>query len=148
MFATATSPVQVAVGSEGLWQKFAPALGLNPADARFATNRDRVAHRDALIAEVEAVLATEEAEHWLDLLLAVGIPAGKVRSLDDVYSWEQTRSQGLVVEVDHPEYGSLTLAGSPIRFEDNPWSGGRPEHRPPPLLDEHGAAIRAWAASD
>jgi crotonobetainyl-CoA:carnitine CoA-transferase CaiB-like acyl-CoA transferase len=148
MFATATSPVQVAVGSEGLWQKFAPALGLDPADARFATNRDRVAHRDALIDEIEAVLATEEAEHWLDLLLAVGVPAGKVRSLDDVYSWEQTRSQGLVVEVDHPEYGSLTLAGSPIRFEDNPWSGGRAEHRPPPLLDEHGAAIRAWAASD
>ncbi len=147
MFATATSPVQVAVGSEGLWQKFAPAIGLDPADARFATNRSRVAHRDALIQEIEAVFATQPAEHWLDLLLGVGIPAGKVRSLDDVYSWEQTRSQGLVVDVDHPAYGPLTLAGSPIRFEDNPWSGGRPEHRPPPLLDEHGDAIREWLES-
>ena len=145
MFATATSPVQVAVGSEGLWQKFAPSIGLDADDARFRTNRERVAHRDELIAEIEAVFATQEAEHWLDLLLGVGVPAGKVRSLDDVYAWEQTRSQGLVVEVDHPEYGPLTLAGSPIRFEDNPYSGGRPEHRPPPLLDEHGDAIRAWA---
>ena len=93
------------------------------------------------------MFATQPAEHWLDLLLGVGIPAGKVRSLDDVYSWEQTRSQGLVVDVDHPAYGPLTLAGSPIRFEDNPWSGGRPEHRPPPLLDEHGDAIRAWLDS-
>jgi crotonobetainyl-CoA:carnitine CoA-transferase CaiB-like acyl-CoA transferase len=144
MFATATSPVQVAVGSEGLWQKFAPAVGLDPADERYATNGARVAHRDTLVAEIEAVFATEPAEHWLDLLLGVGIPAGKVRSLDDVYAWEQTRSQGLLLDVDHPAYGPLSLAGSPLRFEDNSYSGGRPKHLPPPLLDEHGAAIRDW----
>jgi crotonobetainyl-CoA:carnitine CoA-transferase CaiB-like acyl-CoA transferase len=148
MFATATSPVQVAVGSEGLWQKFAPAVGLDPADGRFATNRLRVAHRDELIAGIEAVFVTEPAEHWLDLLLGVGVPAGKVRSLDDVYAWEQTRSQGLLVDVDHPAYGRLTLAGSPLRFDDNAFSGGRPDHRPPPLLDEHGAAIRLWLAEE
>ena len=74
VFATATAPVQVAVGSEGLWQKFAPAIGLDPADERFATNRARVAHRDALIEEIEAVFATEPTEHWLDLLLGVGHP--------------------------------------------------------------------------
>jgi crotonobetainyl-CoA:carnitine CoA-transferase CaiB-like acyl-CoA transferase len=147
IFATGTSPVQVAVGSENLWQKFAPAVALDPADPRFATNRDRVAHRDDLVAAIEGVFAGEGAEHWLDLLLGAGIPAGKVRSLDDVYSWEQTRSQGLVLEVDHPAYGALTLPGSPIRFEDNPFSGGRAEHLPPPLLDEHGAAIREWLDS-
>jgi crotonobetainyl-CoA:carnitine CoA-transferase CaiB-like acyl-CoA transferase len=147
IFATGTSPVQVAVGSENLWQKFAPAVALDPADPRFATNRDRVAHRDDLVAAIEGVFAGEGAEHWLDLLLGAGIPAGKVRSLDDVYSWEQTRSQGLVLEVDHPAYGALTLPGSPIRFEDNPFSGGRAEHLPPPLLDEHGAAVREWLDS-
>jgi crotonobetainyl-CoA:carnitine CoA-transferase CaiB-like acyl-CoA transferase len=147
IFATGTSPVQVAVGSENLWQKFAPAVALDPADPRFATNRDRVAHRDDLVAAIEGVFAKEGAEHWLDLLLGAGIPAGKVRSLDDVYSWEQTRSQGLVLEVDHPAYGALTLPGSPIRFEDNPFSGGRTEHLPPPLLDEHGAAVREWLDS-
>ena len=148
LFATATSLVQVAVGSENLWQKFAPAVGLDPDDERFATNRSRVAHRDELVAAIEASFAAEPAEHWLDLLLGVGVPAGKVRDLDDVYAWEQTHSQGLLLEVDHPAYGPLTLPGSPIRFEDNPWSGGRATHLPPPLLDEHGAAIRAWAAED
>jgi crotonobetainyl-CoA:carnitine CoA-transferase CaiB-like acyl-CoA transferase len=147
IFATGTSPVQVAVGSENLWQKFAPAVALDPADPRFATNRDRVAHRDDLVAAIEGVFAGEGAEHWHHHHHPPRIPAGKVRSLDDVYSWEQTRSQGLVLEVDHPAYGALTLPGSPIRFEDNPFSGGRAEHLPPPLLDEHGAAVREWLDS-
>jgi len=144
MFSTATSPVQVAVGSEGLWQKFAPAIGLDADDPRFAINGERVAHRDELVAAIEAVLATAPAEHWLELLLGAGIPAGKVRSLDDVYTWEQTLSQHLLLDVEHPVYGRITLPGSPLRLDDNPFSGGRAEHAPPPVLDEHGDAIRAW----
>ncbi len=113
LFATASSPLQVAVGSENLWQKFAAAVGLAADDPRFVTNRERVAHRDDLIAAIETVFAAESAEHWLALLHDVGIPAGKVRSMDDVYEWDQVRSQGLVLEVDHPAYGSLALTGSP-----------------------------------
>jgi crotonobetainyl-CoA:carnitine CoA-transferase CaiB-like acyl-CoA transferase len=146
MFATGSAPVQVAVGSEGLWRKFAVAVGLDPDEARFATNRDRVAHRDELIAAIEEHFATEPAEHWLDLLLTAGIPAGKVRSMDDVYGWEQVRSQGLVLEVDHPAYGPLLLSGSPLRFDDQTHSGGRAEHLPPPLLGEHTETIRNWLA--
>ncbi len=148
LFETATSPLQVAVGSDGLWRTFAAALDLDPDDPRFTVNRDRVAHRDELIAAIERVFATDSADHWLALLLAAGIPAGKVRAMDEVYEWEQTRSQGLVLEVDHPAYGPLTLPGSPLRFDDNAFAGGRADHVAPPLLDEHGDAIRAWLDSD
>jgi crotonobetainyl-CoA:carnitine CoA-transferase CaiB-like acyl-CoA transferase len=144
MFATATTPLQVAVGSEGLWTSFATALGLDPNDPRFRINGDRVAHRDELIAAIERVFSTEPAEHWLAVLLEAGIPAGMVRTMAEVYDWEQTQSQGLVLDVEHPAYGPLRLSGSPLRFDDNLHSGGRSEHVAPPLLDEHGAAIRAW----
>ena len=56
LFATATSPVQVCVASEGLWRTFARAVGLDPDDERFRTNRERVAHREDLIDEIEAHL--------------------------------------------------------------------------------------------
>jgi crotonobetainyl-CoA:carnitine CoA-transferase CaiB-like acyl-CoA transferase len=146
MFETATSPVQVAVGSENLWRKFAAALGLDPDEERFRTNRERVAHRPELVGVIEGLFAAGPAEHWLELLLAAGIPAGKVRSMDDVYSWEQVRSQGLVLEVDHPAYGAMELTGSPLRFDDNEFSGGREHHVAPPLLGEHNDAIRKWLA--
>jgi crotonobetainyl-CoA:carnitine CoA-transferase CaiB-like acyl-CoA transferase len=131
-----------------LWLAFADALGLDAADPRFATNSDRVAHRAALVAAVEEVLAEAAAEHWLALLDSAGVPAGKVRTLDDVYGWEQTRSQGLLLEVDHPVHGSLTLPGSALRLDDQPWSGGRRHHTAPPRLGEHTAAVRAEVAGD
>jgi crotonobetainyl-CoA:carnitine CoA-transferase CaiB-like acyl-CoA transferase len=143
MFTTGSAPIQVACGSQGLWLAFAGVLGLDAADPRFATNSDRVAHREALVAVVEAVLADGDADHWLALLAEAGVPSGKVRSLDDVYGWDQTRSQGLLLEVEHPVHGTLTLPGSPLRLDDDRWSGGRRRHAPPPRLGEHTAAVRA-----
>jgi crotonobetainyl-CoA:carnitine CoA-transferase CaiB-like acyl-CoA transferase len=147
MFATATAPVQIACGSEGLWRALCGAFGWDPAEPSFATNAMRVAHRDALIARIEELFAPEPAEHWLAALAEAGVPSGKVRSMDDVYSWEQTLSQGLLLSVEHATQGELKLPGSPIRFDDDPWSGGRSEHLAPPTLGQHNESIREWLDS-
>jgi crotonobetainyl-CoA:carnitine CoA-transferase CaiB-like acyl-CoA transferase len=144
LFATATAPIQVACGSEGLWRAFAPLVGLDAADARFASNTLRVRRRDELSELIEIAFAAASADHWLVVLAAAGVPAGKVRRLDDVYAWEQTRSQGLIVEVDHPSAGPVELPGPPLRFDDLPYAGGRSEHLPPPRLGEHNADVEAW----
>ena len=130
-------------GSESLWRAFADVLDIDPADARFATNADRVANTVALSAQVEAALATGNAEQWLARLLAAGVPAGKVRRLDEVYEWEQTRSQGLIIDVHHPSAGVVELPGPPLRFDDRPYAG-RERHLPPPRLGEHSEAVLAW----
>ena len=148
MYRTATAPVQVACGSEGLWRALAGTIGLDAGDERFRTNLDRVTHRDELTAAIEAVFATAPAEHWLQQLADAGVPAGKVRTIDDVYGWEQTQSQHLLVDVHHPRLGTLQLPGSPLRFDDNDFSGGRREHLPPPTLGQHDEPIRRWLAPD
>jgi crotonobetainyl-CoA:carnitine CoA-transferase CaiB-like acyl-CoA transferase len=143
MFHTATSPIQVTCGSQGQWRSFATVLGLDPADPRFVANVDRVTNRDALIAAIEGRLTTEPAEHWLAALADAGVPAGKVRTLDDVYAWEQARSQDLLMTVEHPVFGPLELPGSPLRFDDNAHAGGRRDHLAPPMLGQHDESIRA-----
>ncbi len=144
LFRTADSPVQVAVGSESLWRRFAPAVGLDVEDPRLATNESRVKHRDDLIAEIESVFITASSAHWLDRLEEAGVPAGKVRTLDDVYAWEQTRSQGLLIDVEHPTGGRMTLPGPPLRFDDNAYAGDREQHLAPPRLGQHDESVRAW----
>jgi crotonobetainyl-CoA:carnitine CoA-transferase CaiB-like acyl-CoA transferase len=142
LFQTADAPIQIACGNDRQWLALAGMLGVD--DDRFATNGQRVGHRDELIATLEGSLAAEGAEVWLGRLAELGIPAGKVRTLDDVYAWDQTRSQGLVVEVDHPTLGPVELPGPALRFDDNAYAGARETHLPPPRLGEHDASVRAW----
>jgi crotonobetainyl-CoA:carnitine CoA-transferase CaiB-like acyl-CoA transferase len=144
LFETADSPIQVACGSEALWRSFAPIVGIDADDPRFATNTDRVVGRIELVAAIEEVFATAEAEVWLGQLAAAGIPAGKVRTLDDVYTWAQTLSQGLVVTMSDPVLGEVRLPGPPVRFGDRPYAGGRQTHATPPRLGEHTASVLAW----
>jgi formyl-CoA transferase len=73
----------------------------------------------------------------------LGVPAGQVRTFDEVYTWEQTRSQGLLLDVDHATLGDITLPGPPLRFDD----GGRVRHDAPPTLGQHNDSVRAWLNS-
>jgi crotonobetainyl-CoA:carnitine CoA-transferase CaiB-like acyl-CoA transferase len=63
-----------------------------------------------------------------------------VRTLDEVYSWEQTRQQGLIVQVDHPGLGAIDLPGPPWSYDE----GARTRHAAPPTLGQHDASVRAW----
>ena len=142
LFRTADAPIQIACGSDGLWQRLSGLLGIE--DERFAGNRDRVALREELTELMEKALGADSAETWLARLAEVGIPAGKVRTLDDVYSWDQALSQGLLIDVEHPSVGPVQLPGPPLRFDDNRHAGGRERHLPPPRLGEHDESVRVW----
>lgn len=144
MYRTQDDIVQVAVGSESQWRTFAPLVGLDFADERFATNALRVAHRDELTAAIEKAFSTSPADVWLGSLAEAGIPAGKVRDFQQVYEWEQTRSQGLLIDVEHPTLGAIQLPGPPLRFDDNAYAGARETNLAPPRLGEHDESVRAW----
>lgn len=139
-FRAADGFLQVAVGSEALWQLFAPLAGVAADDPRFARNADRVANRSTLIELIEKAFAGETVGHWLAALEKAGIPAGRIRTLDQVYEWDQTRSQGLLIEVDHPTVGRVQLPGPPLRFDGS----AALQHRPPPTLGQHTGEVLRW----
>ncbi|SES47037.1 Crotonobetainyl-CoA:carnitine CoA-transferase CaiB [Pedococcus cremeus] len=136
--------LQIACGSEGLWVKLATEFGIDPAGEGMATNRERVANREAVNAAVNAAFADRTLAELLTTLDEIGVPAGEVRTLDRVYEWDQTRSQGLVLDIDHPVLGSIEIPGPPIRFDDNAYAGGRSQHLAPPMLGQHNDSVRAW----
>lgn len=145
LFECADGAVQIAVGSEGLWKRFCTAFDLDPDAEGLATNPLRVADKQRVIALVEGVFAPWKAADLLEKLADAGVPAGKVRSLDEVYSWDQTASQGLLIDVEHETLGTLTLPGPPLRFFDS--DGGEVTgsvHKAPPVLGSDGEAIRSW----
>ena len=140
LFSAADGKVQIAVGSDRLWSAFAAAFGIDRPG--WQRNADRVADKDAVVAAVDAAFGNYQRDDLIGRLAEIGIPAGQVRSLDEVYAWEQTRSQGLLISVEHATLGTLRLPGPPIRYDE----GARSEHLPPPTLDQHGDSIRRWLA--
>jgi crotonobetainyl-CoA:carnitine CoA-transferase CaiB-like acyl-CoA transferase len=132
--------LQIAVGSEGLWRRLAPAFDLPMDEPGFATNAERVRNREAVNAAVDAAFADYPLDTLLPRLAEIGVPAGEVRSLDRVYTWDQTLSQGLLVEVEHATAGRIRLPGPPLRFD-----GSSPvQHQAPPTLGQHDRSVRRW----
>ncbi len=136
--------VQIALGSEALWKRFCAGFDLDPDTEGMTTNAERAARRDRVIDLVETAFADWDAEALLARLAEVGVPAGKVRTLDEVYEWDQTVSQGLLVDVDHATLGTITLPGPPLRFFTGDGETTPRDHLAPPTLDQHGASVREW----
>jgi crotonobetainyl-CoA:carnitine CoA-transferase CaiB-like acyl-CoA transferase len=125
----------LAVGSEDLWRRFCAALGLDDLrdDPRFATNRDRLAHRDELNALIEPLFAGSSAAELAALLNQAGVPCGAVRDLQAVFSDPQVAALGLVQQLEHPSAGTIKVVGPPYRFSATPGA----VRTPPPLLGQH-----------
>jgi crotonobetainyl-CoA:carnitine CoA-transferase CaiB-like acyl-CoA transferase len=151
LFHCADGSVQLACGSEGLWRRLCAEFGLDPDAPGLATNGERVARRKEVIDLLERTFAEITAAELLDRLNTAGVPAGKVRTVDEVYGWDQTRSQGLLVDVEHATLGRVSLPGPPLRFfaagPDGETETTRRDHGAPPVLGADGDAIRAWLSS-
>lgn len=148
-FTCADGWANIAVGSEGLWHRFAPLVGLDPDDPRYATNRDRKANVVELTEEINAALIDESVEVWMQRLSEAGVPAGRIRTLDQVYDSPQVAHLGMIDRVQHPTAGELALPGAPVAWSR---SGRRPAEAPARLgehNDDHaGGRIDASASQE
>ncbi len=146
LFHSGDGAVQIAVGSEGLWQRFAPAFGLPVDDPRFATNAERVRNAALVRGAVEQVFAEYRTADLLARLAEIGVPSGEVKNLQQIYEWDQARSQGLLIDVEHPLLGPIQLPGPPLRFFDPAGEEWHREHSAPPLLGQHTDEVLTWLA--
>ncbi len=134
--------VTIIVQHDGFWPGFCRALGLEDwtADARYATARARVAHREEIDARVSGVFASRTMAEWEERLEAERVGFAVVndyaRALDD----PQIAHRGLIEEVAHPVSGNVRVVGAPWIM-----SGAQAGVQPPPLLGQHtGEVLREW----
>jgi crotonobetainyl-CoA:carnitine CoA-transferase CaiB-like acyl-CoA transferase len=134
-FAASDGYINIGGANQANWERIADVLG-HPEwrdDPRFATNTARMAHRDALVALMNGVLAQRSRAEWIALLDAAGVPAGPVHSLGEALTHPQTLARGMVVDLVHPEAGATKALGCPVHFSGTPARVDRPA----PMLGEH-----------
>ena len=125
----------VAVGNDSQFKAFTQAIGLPTLakDPRFATNPERVRHRDQLIPLLAEQLQQRPRDEWLGLFESVNVPAGPINTLDQVYDNPQVQARQMKITMDHPLAGPAHFVASPLRFSASPVR----YDTPPPLLGEH-----------
>ena len=124
----------VAVGNDAQFAKMCEVIGnlelVN--DSRFMTNASRVQNRDELISLLKPVFVTKTVNEWLSLI-GDEFPCGPINNFEQVFATPQVGAREMLVHVEHPTIGDLSLVGSPLKFSDTPV-----EYKlPPPRLGEH-----------
>jgi crotonobetainyl-CoA:carnitine CoA-transferase CaiB-like acyl-CoA transferase len=119
-FKTADDYVVVAVGNDAQFRRFCEVAGRGALadDPRFASNSDRVRHRELLVAIVRDFMRERPREFWLRELERVGVPCGPINDLAQVFSDPQVVARGLRIELPHPEAGRIPQVANPIRYSD------------------------------
>lgn len=117
IYPTADRPLAIAVGNNRQFEALATELGHREwiDDPRFATNTDRVTHRDELASLLTTALSTDGAQTWASRLGAVRVPAGPVNDLEQAFALADDVGLGMRVEVD-----GLAQVANPIRMSATP----------------------------
>jgi crotonobetainyl-CoA:carnitine CoA-transferase CaiB-like acyl-CoA transferase len=131
-FETKNGPIIIAAGNDRLFAKLAVVLGRPEwaTDPRFATNAQRIEHREEIVPEVARIVATRTKGEWIDRLEEAGVPCAPIHAMDEALTHPQAEATGMIVPLPELDF---ELMGLPMSFD-----GQRPGiRRPPPRLGQH-----------
>ena len=135
VFRAADDFLIVAVGNDSQFVKFCEVIGAPewPKDARFATNPQRVRHRDLIVGMISERMRSRSAREWLDRLEPSGVPCGPINNLAQVFDDPQVVHRAMRVSAPHSASGDVSLVASPMKFSATPIA----YDTPPPTLGQH-----------
>lgn len=138
-FPTADGYINVGAANQRNWLRLLEVLQASDleSDPRFATNADRMANLDALVAELERMFRQRTSAEWLTALDAQGVPAGPILSITDMLKHPQAVARDMVVAMEHPRCGSIAGLGMPVKFHGSE----SPSYQAAPLLGQHSRAV-------
>jgi crotonobetainyl-CoA:carnitine CoA-transferase CaiB-like acyl-CoA transferase len=118
-----------------MWDKFCKVIGRKELahDPRFNVNKRRVINRKELIPLLEKILAGRDSDEWLMAFKKVGVPCGRVNTMDRVFNHPQIEPRHMVEEIEHMTAGKIKLVGIPVKYSETPGA----IRLPPPLLGQH-----------
>ena len=122
VFPTADGFINIASIGNAMFVRLAQALDATALvdDPRFATDKERLANRDALNAAIGAVTRTRVSAAWVEALDRAGVPGGPIYGIDEVFADPQVKRLGMAPSVEHPALGRLRLVGQPVSLSRTP----------------------------
>ena len=140
-FRAADGYILVGAANDSMFKRLCDVLGLaelahNP---RFASNANRVTHREELERVIEERLAAATVSEWVGTISAAGVAVAPVNTIRQVFADPQVAASGQVATFDHKTLGEIRLVGSPLHLSRTPVH----HQGAPPILGEHTEEILA-----
>src|SRR5690606_28551970 len=89
-------------------------------DPRYATNPARIAHRDALIADIASVIISRDTAYWITLLEEAGVPCGPINTIEQAFADPHVVQRSTRAAINSPNKGGVPTVANPIRLSRTP----------------------------
>jgi crotonobetainyl-CoA:carnitine CoA-transferase CaiB-like acyl-CoA transferase len=148
LFEAKDGPFNLAAATEDMWAKLCQLLELQEliSDPRYSSNAARMQNREQLKRELNTRFVERNKMDWTLALVKLGIPAGPIYTLDQVFADPHVRETGMVERIEHPTLGPIELASSPIRM--NALRAGVVRSAPPLLGQDTREVLEKLGLSD
>jgi crotonobetainyl-CoA:carnitine CoA-transferase CaiB-like acyl-CoA transferase len=136
LFQASDGVFNLSASTAAMWKRLCRHLELDWLldDPRFRTPAARLTNRVALEALLSEQFRKRPRDEWIAELRALGMPAGPVYDMAEVFADPQVVALGMVETVQHPALGALAQLASPLGLDCFADGSVR---RPPPMLGEH-----------
>ena len=130
--------VMVGAFTRGFWENLCRALGREDwiKDPRFESNPQRLAHRELLVGELQALFRQRPSQEWIALLTEADVPTSPVMDLHEAVRSEQAAHNASLRTLGEGE-GAYEVARSPIQVQ----AWGERDHQPAPRMGDHTRAV-------
>ena len=132
-FACKDGHVLIAVGNDAQFSRFCQVMGMPDlaADAKFATNLDRIANRIELTERITERTSNLTKAEAIDLLQSVKVPVGPINTVEEALTSDQARARQTVVSIpaSHLENRALRVLANPLKFSRTPVVYDKPPPR-------------------
>jgi crotonobetainyl-CoA:carnitine CoA-transferase CaiB-like acyl-CoA transferase len=117
-FESADGLVNVAASSPRMWAGFCQALDARELAAHpdYQHARDRIAHKEQLKADINAITRRFTTAELVERLNPAGVPCGPINTIGEAFEDEQVKHLGMTRPAPHPEMGDVNLLRSPINL--------------------------------
>jgi CoA:oxalate CoA-transferase len=133
-FLTKDYPIVIAAVGDQFWPRLLKLFNnVELQDPKYATAYERQKDKGKLEKIIQQELIKEKSDYWLNLLEKESVPCARVNNIEQAINDEQVRHRNMLVDVPHPNGGSVEVPGNPIKLSEVTSE----EFLAPPLLGEH-----------
>ena len=145
-FTTKDGFVVIAVITDAFWEALLDVVDVESLrDPKFSKSIDRLKNQAFIEAELNKVLSTKTSDFWVDALNSAKVPCGPINSFSQALNDEQVQHRNMIVEVEHPDGGTVKMPGNPVKLSYT----NEDTYSPPPHLGSHTKEIlKDWGEYD